>query len=99
MSSKILDFSPGQLALTVLGGVGAILAPGLAAHTRSTDVTWTKYVAPIVARKCVNCHAPGGSGQPVLATYRAVRARARAVRTEILQGRMPPWPAARGIGD
>ena len=77
----------------------AILAPHARAHTRSTDVTWTKDIAPIVASRCASCHAPDGAAQPSLIAFRDAQVNARAIRAAVLEGRMPPWPAARGLGD
>jgi hypothetical protein len=82
-----------------LAGSIAIFAPRSFAHTRASAVTWSKDVAGILERRCVTCHAPASGIQPDLSTYEAARASARAVRDAILEGRMPPWPAARGIGD
>jgi hypothetical protein len=77
----------------------AILAPHPSAHTRSTAVTWTKDIAPIVQRRCAACHSEGGVSAVRLSTYEEAKIQARAMREEVLEGRMPPWPAARGLGD
>jgi hypothetical protein len=77
----------------------AILAPRSWAHTRSTDVTWAKDISPIVQARCATCHAPDGVAAPNLVGYRDAHANARAIREVVLDGRMPPWPAARGLGD
>src|SRR3954451_44488 len=77
----------------------AILAPRSGAHTRSTDVTWMKDIAPIVTARCVSCHRPAGGAQPSLVAYRDAQTSARAIRAAVLENRMPPWPAARGFGD
>ena len=69
------------------------------AHTRSTQVTWTADVAPIVAARCVRCHQAGGFGPMPLASYGDAKTWAPAIRDEVLSGRMPPWPAAPGYGD
>jgi hypothetical protein len=79
--------------------VCAILAPLSSAHTRTTDVTWEKDVSHIVQTRCGYCHAPGKSAQLRLDTYQAARAESRAIREMVLEGRMPPWPAVRGLGD
>src|SRR6478672_584234 len=86
------------LRLAIASAV-AILEPRSFAHTRSTDVSWTKDIEPIVRARCATCHAPGGQAQTSLVTYRDARTNARAIREEVLEGRMPPWPAARGLGD
>lgn len=77
----------------------AIFAPRSSAHTRASAVTWSKDVGGILQRRCVTCHAPTSGVEPDLSSYEAARANARAIRDAVLEGRMPPWPAARGIGD
>jgi hypothetical protein len=54
-------------------------------------------VAAILDRKCLACHARGSLSVP-LSSYQEVRAWGRAIREEILEQRMPPWPAAPGYG-
>src|SRR5438128_8285308 len=76
----------------------AILVPAPQAHTRPTDVTWLKDIAPIVDARCGTCHSPAGA-RPNLMEYQEARAAAREIRAAVLEGRMPPWPAARGLGD
>ena len=63
-------------------------------------MTWTKDVAPIIQRRCRACHSVGGAAASSdLSTYEAAKVQARAIRQEVLDGRMPPWPAAKGLGD
>jgi len=69
------------------------------AHTRTTQVTWTADVEPIVAARCVRCHQSNGFAPMSLASYGDAKRYAAAIRTEVLSGRMPPWPAAPGYGD
>lgn len=77
----------------------AILEPRSSAHTRITHVTWAEDVAPIVQRRCAGCHSPGGAAPIALLTYADAKSQARLMRETILEGRMPPWPAAKGLGD
>jgi hypothetical protein len=70
----------------------------LAAHTRITAVTWTKDVGPILAARCLNCHGDTGAAQPRLVSYEEAKEQAAAIRREVLENRMPPWPPAHGIG-
>jgi len=70
-----------------------------AAHNRQSQVTWTTDVESILQRRCVGCHAAGGFGPMSLASYQDARTWATAIRREVLERRMPPWPAARGFGD
>ena len=62
-------------------------------------MTWTTDVEPIVQARCLACHSTGGFGPMSLATYQEARTWARAIREEVLERRMPPWPAAPGFGD
>ena len=88
-----------RIALTA--GVAAIgvLESHPAAHDRTTQVTWTTDVEPILRSRCVGCHTTGGFAPMPLDTYDAARAAARTIREAVLERRMPPWPAARGFGD
>ena len=85
------------VGLASLAGIAGLPAPS--AHPRDTQVTWTTDVEPILKARCVGCHATDGFGPMPLATYQDARAWASAIRGEVLERRMPPWPAARGFGD
>src|SRR5262245_29518060 len=76
----------------------ATSAPALRAHSRPTDVTYLKDVAPILQKRCTGCHASAGSAFP-LDSYERARQHARSIRESVLDRRMPPWPAAPGFGD
>jgi hypothetical protein len=76
----------------------ANLAPLVSAHVQPAQVTYLNDVAPILQRRCAGCHGPGGV-TPALDSYERAREWARGIRAEVLQRRMPPWPAATGLGD
>ncbi len=59
-------------------------------------VQYNREVVRILQRKCVACHVKNGQAMP-LDTFREVAPWSRAIREEILEHRMPPWPAADGI--
>ncbi len=84
--------------LAVSAAVISLAPAHPAAHDRTTQVTWTIDVEPILKSRCLGCHATGGFAPLPLDTYDAARAAARAIRDEVLERRMPPWPAARGFG-
>jgi mono/diheme cytochrome c family protein len=75
----------------------AVGASRPAAHTKTTEVTWTADVGPIVASRCAGCHRPDGFGSPSLVSYADAKPWASAIRDEVLSGRMPPWPAVEGF--
>ncbi len=64
--------------------VSAVAAPA---------VTFHKDVEPILQRSCQECHRPGEIAPMALLTYDQVRPYARAIKADILQQKMPPWPA------
>jgi len=90
-----------QITMTVAFAVAMLVTAESVfdAHTRTTQVTWTADVEPIVAARCVRCHQIGGFGPMSLARYGDAKTWARSMRDEVLSGRMPPWPAAPGYGD
>ncbi len=74
-------------------------APAVAAD----EVTFTKDVAPILHRSCVNCHKPGSIAPMSLITYDDVRPWARAIRDKVSRPdddpeRMPPWFIEKNVG-
>ena len=69
------------------------------AHIRISQVTWTVDIAPIIQTRCARCHTAEGFGPMPLTSYQDARTWAKAIREEVLAGRMPPWQAARGFGD
>jgi mono/diheme cytochrome c family protein len=69
------------------------------AHTRTTQVTWTVDVEPIIRSRCVTCHRSDGFGPMPLATYQDAKPWAKAIREQVLSGAMPPWSAVGGYGD
>ncbi len=89
-------------AATVAVATALVLACYWAAPARASDdpsisaVQYNREVVRILQRKCVGCHVKNGQAMP-LDTYRAVAPWSRAIREEILERRMPPWPAAAGI--
>ena len=66
-----------------------ILSCGLAAGAAMP--TFTKDVAPILQARCQECHRPGEAGPFPLMTYEQVRPWAKAMKTAVLQRKMPPW--------
>src|SRR5262245_46699909 len=92
-----------RVALAVVGA--AALAAPFGAHAQqasSSDVTFTKDIAPILQRSCQNCHRADGVAPMSLVTYEDVRPWARAIkqRTGIgpHAGVMPPWYMEKNVG-
>jgi hypothetical protein len=53
--------------------------------------TYAKDVAPILFRRCVECHRAGEAAPMPLVTYKEVRPWAKAIREKVLERSMPPW--------
>src|SRR5205085_701042 len=54
-------------------------------------ITYTKHIAPILQRRCFECHRPGEVAPFALARYAEVSAWSAMMREVIDEGRMPPW--------
>jgi hypothetical protein len=94
----------GLLTVPLLAVVASL--PRLSAQqpqpSRTTPVTFTKDIAPILQRSCQTCHRPDSLAPMSLMTYEEVRPYAKAIkqRTWIRnrQGVMPPWYIEKDIG-
>jgi hypothetical protein len=70
---------------------------GRADEPVGSTVRYNREVVRIFERKCVMCHAESNGLAMPLASFSDVRSWARSIREEILERRMPPWPAAAGV--
>jgi hypothetical protein len=57
-------------------------------------VTFHRDVAPVLQRRCVECHRPGEIGPFSLLGYDKAKANAKTMLREVKARRMPPWHAA-----
>ena len=84
----------------MIGLIGALafVTVSVRAHPPSTDVTWQRDIGPIVKQRCLGCHSEDGPSSLPLESYESARAAAARIKHEVLERRMPPWPAAPGFG-
>jgi hypothetical protein len=75
-------------------GVQTVSAP----TTAVAVPTYSKDVAPIIQAKCQHCHQAGSIGPMSLMSYADVRPWARAIRSRVSNGEMPPWPIDKTVG-
>ena len=59
----------------------------------ANPATFTKDVAPILYRRCVECHRPGEIAPMSLMTYQDARPWAKSIREKVAARIMPPWHA------
>ncbi|MCA9078687.1 MAG: redoxin domain-containing protein [Planctomycetaceae bacterium] len=57
------------------------------------EVTYTKDVAPIIQKRCQECHREGEIAPMSLASYDDARDWAETIHEVVLEQRMPPWHA------
>jgi hypothetical protein len=70
-----------------------------AATNNSTGVTYSKDVAPILNKSCVECHRPGEAAPMAFTSYKEVRPWAKAIRQQVVTHTMPPWFADPHFGN
>ena len=61
------------------------------AATAPPQVTFHKEVMPILQKHCQECHRPGEIAPFSLMSYKDARPWAKAIKTDILTKKMPPW--------
>jgi hypothetical protein len=91
----------------ILGGLSAMatavliarVAGGSASASANREVTFTRDVAPILFKKCAECHRPNDVAPFSLLTYKDARPWARAIREKVITREMPPWHADQRYGD
>src|SRR5439155_12204372 len=91
------------MRVTVLLAAAGILALSIVGRAQdppaaTSQVTFTKDVAPILQQKCQVCHRPGSIAPMSLLTYEDARPWARAIKTQVSRRAMPPWFVDKNVG-
>jgi hypothetical protein len=73
----------------VLASLAVVTAA--AAADQSAPVTFTKDVLPVLQKNCQSCHRPGQVAPMSLLTYKDARPWAKAMKTAVVERKMPPW--------
>jgi hypothetical protein len=89
--------SAARTAARLLALAGILLVAG-GSRVAAQSVTFAKDVAPILQKNCQQCHQPGSIGPMSLTTYQEVRPWARAIKTRVVAGEMPPYRYDRHVG-
>src|SRR5262245_36067724 len=69
------------------------------ASDENTTPTFSKEIAPIFYKNCVECHRPGEIAPMSLMTYKEVRPWAKSIREKVINREMPPWHADPAHGE
>jgi len=78
--------------------LAAVLVPPPAASAAETAVTFTRDVAPIFYKNCVECHRPTMFAPMSLIKYEDARPWAKSIKQRVVSRAMPPWGADRAHG-
>lgn len=83
-----------------LGGaaIAAFLMMGWATMVSAEQVTYTKDVAPIFNKNCVECHRAGEAVPITLTSYKEARPWVKSIKRMVQTRTMPPWHADPKIG-
>ena len=76
-----------------LTAIGAALLALVAAPAAAATPTFTKDVAPILYKNCVECHRPTMFAPMSLLTFDDARPYARSIKQRVVSRVMPPWGA------
>jgi hypothetical protein len=75
-----------------------VLSAAAFAASVPTQPTFHKDVLPILQNRCQECHRPGEIGPFSLLSYKDARPWAKAIRSDVLSKKMPPWFADPAFG-
>ena len=68
-------------------------AESCSVETAPTIPNYTTQIAPLLIKSCVRCHSPGNIGNWEMSSHARVLEYASSIKSELLQGTMPPWHA------
>jgi peroxiredoxin len=87
---ELLAGKPIATATTDLSG--CVIARAKSPRSKS-EVNYASHVAPLVQKRCQECHRPGEIGPMSLLDYEDARSWGDTIREVVLEERMPPWHA------
>jgi hypothetical protein len=83
--------------LATAGILGLLGFPAAAHDIITTNLTYSRDVSRIFARRCIACH--GAKASIPLTNYEQVRPWAVDIKEQVLNRTMPPWGAVKGFGN
>jgi hypothetical protein len=82
----------------MMEGMRVLMLLSLAMPVLSAAVTFHRDVTPVLQKHCQECHRAGEAAPMPLMTYADARPWAKAIKTAVLNGKMPPWSASPAHG-
>jgi hypothetical protein len=79
--------------IIIVGLVAIVMLAVSTQQANTSAVTFTKDIAPILYKSCVDCHRTGEIAPMSLVTYKEVRPWAKSIRERVVDRSMPPWSA------
>src|SRR5581483_6765263 len=93
MISLTAGTSGGRMSIRLLSVSLALGAAAFAAGPAPSGVTFSRDVAPVLYKRCVECHRQGEVAGISFTSYKEVRPWAKAIKEKVLTRTMPPWLA------
>ncbi len=78
--------------------VGGTSSIGVGASLDKSGPNFSKDIAPILQKRCAECHHQGGMAPMPLVTFEEARPWARAIKEKVAKREMPPFHAAGQVG-
>jgi hypothetical protein len=78
--------------------LGAVLTVSSEAMAADAQVTFSRDVAPILQKKCQDCHQPNSIAPMSLTTFQEARPWARSIKERVASRQMPPWHIDKSVG-
>jgi hypothetical protein len=82
-----------KLGALAVGLISLLIVGVAASGPAKTSATFTKDVAPILYKRCIECHRAGEIAPMSLLSYQEVRPWAKSIRQRVAERSMPPWSA------
>ncbi len=79
------------LILSILITVATFTLAASLHEGKTSGVTFTRDVAPILYKSCAECHRPSSIAPMSLMNYKEVRPWAKSIRERVVDRSMPPW--------
>jgi hypothetical protein len=93
---KIMLITGAVFSLALL--TSPLLSNDTASGAAKASLTFSKDIAPILQKRCEECHRAGGIAPMSLVTYEETRPWARSIKEKVIKREMPPFHAAGQVG-